>query len=200
MSNYGLIILSPQFDYLDGGAIPTHGGNQALINLANLTRDANLVVLTRDMHPTNHFSFSDNPEYTDGSWPPHCVAGTKGSKLFPALRKRADYVLTKGDRPVPPDDYSAFKARKLRPLEDLIDILKRHPVQTLIVGGFLLEHEVKYTAFDCNALANTGIWTRVIVPLDCCGTLSNANGVAQAVAPMTRVGIKIVDHIDESEI
>lgn len=197
MNNYGLIVLGPQYDYLDGGALPARNSNQALLNLSAVASDASLVILTRDMHPANHFSFSQNPAYTDGSWPPHCVAGTKGARLFPALRKRADYVLTKGDRRTPPDDYSAFRARKLRPLEDLVDILKRHPVQALVVGGFLLEIDVKYTAFDCNALANTGIWSQVIVPLDCCGTLFNDHGIAQAVAPLTKAGVIVTDHFDK---
>lgn len=188
---YGAIILDPQYDYLDGGNIPARNSSLALTNLVSIAANADLVVVTRDLHPSNHFTFVENPKFEDQSWPPHCVEGTKGAKVFPAIRKRANYVISKGMSPVPPDAYSAFTAKKLRPLEDLIDILGRHPVDKLIIGGFLLEIGVKYTAFDCNAL---GHWQEVIVPLDACGTILDAAGTANAVAPMVKAGISVVDH------
>jgi nicotinamidase/pyrazinamidase len=189
--NYGAVILDPQYDLLDGGSINALNAGTALQNIVKLTADADLVVVTRDLHPDNHFSFKDEPLFQDGSWPVHCVEGTKGAKVFPAIRKRADYIISKGMSPVPPDAYSAFSAKKLRPLEDLIDILRRHPVDRLIIAGFLLEIGVKYTAFDANAI---GHWTEVIVPLEACGTLLDAAGIAEAITPMRKAGIKIVDH------
>jgi nicotinamidase/pyrazinamidase len=36
-------------------------------------------IYTRDWHPADHASFSNEPKYHDGSWPPHAVQGTPGA-------------------------------------------------------------------------------------------------------------------------
>ncbi len=191
------IILDPQYDYLESGPIRARNSNRVLQNLMPIMAQSDWVIVTRDVHPENHFSFKDEPTFTDGSWPPHCVKGTDGARIFPAIRKRADFILSKGLSPVPPDDYSAFKAKKLRPLMDLTDILGsiQKQVDEIIVAGFLLETGVQATAFDCNALSNANDrWSQVTVPLEACGTILNAAGVAKIIEPMIKAGINIIDY------
>lgn len=193
---YALIILDPVYDYLPGGSIPVPGATEVVLRVAKLTHEADLVIATRDAHPPGHFSFQDDPEFIDGSWPPHSVEGTKGARVFPAIRKHADYVLTKGKRRVPPDDYSAFSAKKLRPLEDLIDILGRHPVEELVICGFLFDIGVAYTAFDANAI---GAW-KVTVPLDCCGTIRTSAKGSALIDRMINAGINVIETYGDQQI
>lgn len=185
-----VIALDCQYDYLPGGSIDAFGSANALNNLAQVAATADLVVVTRDWHPENHFSFVDEPEFTDQSWPPHCVQGTKGAKIFPALRKRADFVVSKGLQRNPPDDYSAFVGKTLRPVELLPNLLAANLTDIVIIGGFLLEIGVKFTAHDANVL---GWWDKVIVPLDCTATMQSDKKFEIA-NPLKRVGIEVVEH------
>ena len=47
--------------------------------------DYDLVVATRDWHPPDHGSFTEQ----GGIWPVHCVQDTDGAELHPALDRRA---------------------------------------------------------------------------------------------------------------
>ena len=74
------------------------------INALAASGDYELVVATRDWHPPDHGSFAAQ----GGIWPVHCVAGTPGAELHPAL-DRAD----RRDRRQGPgrdtDGYSGFE-------------------------------------------------------------------------------------------
>src|ERR1700747_150688 len=103
---FALFMCDPTYDYLPGGVFDAYGSAQVVTNLAKAAMEADLVIAVRDWHPDNHFSFSDQPLFQDMSWPVHGVQGTKGAKIFPALRKQCDYILSKGTNRNPPDDYS----------------------------------------------------------------------------------------------
>jgi nicotinamidase-related amidase len=181
--------MNPQFDYLPGGALETPGCLRIVQNLAQLASRADLVILTRYCHPENHFSFADDPLYQDGSWPPYCVQGTKGARIFRPLAKLADYTLSLGMNRNPPEQYSAFTGKTLRPVEDIGDILERQPVDEIIVGGFLFETNVKWTLFDANAV---GLW-KVSMPLDSVGTLEETININ----PLQRAGIRVTETWDQ---
>jgi nicotinamidase/pyrazinamidase len=68
-----------------------------------------LVIATRDWHPPDHSSF----EAQGGTWPVHCVQGTEGAELDPALERGAvDVILDKG-QVSGSDGYSAFDGTSL---------------------------------------------------------------------------------------
>jgi nicotinamidase/pyrazinamidase len=185
----GLIVCDPQYDYLPGGSIDAYHGASALVECARLAAQADLVIVTRDWHPENHFSFSEAPLFDDQSWPPHCVQGTKGAKIFPALKRAADFTISKGMNRNPPDDYSAFNGKTLRPVQRLDEVLYDSPVDDLIVAGFLFETGVKCTAFDANAL---GWWKSVTIPLDCVGTLREESEQQSDIDSLRKAGIKVI--------
>jgi nicotinamidase/pyrazinamidase len=189
MTTITSLVLDAQYDNLPGGSIDATGSGKAISQIAALAASSDLVIATKDWHPVNHFSFSSDPLYEDKSWPAHCVQGTKGARLFPAIQRQADYVISKGMNPYPPDDYSAFVGKTLRPVEHLGDILNKNVTDIIVVCGFLLEIGVKYTAFDANAL---GWWKNVVIPLDCTGTL-RPRAQTEIIYPLLKAGIQIVE-------
>jgi nicotinamidase/pyrazinamidase len=77
--NKALILVDVQNDFLPGGALGVPDGHLATPLLWELMEDVDVLVFTRDWHPADHSSFSSDPEYRDGSWPPHCIRGTTGA-------------------------------------------------------------------------------------------------------------------------
>jgi len=82
-----LIIVDPQIDFTTG-SLATAKGPEAMERLAQAIDNGVLdnytwVIITQDAHPTNHCSFVEN----GGVFPPHCVQGTEGMNVFPALEK-----------------------------------------------------------------------------------------------------------------
>jgi len=84
------------------------GGDAVIAPLLRAARDAALVVKTRDAHPAAHCSFAEQ----GGIWPPHCVAGTHGAELHPAIAALPGPVIDKGTA-LDADAYSGFDATGL---------------------------------------------------------------------------------------
>src|SRR4029077_12000429 len=84
-----LLIVDVQNDFCEGGSLAIAGGTAiAQAITAYLASQASAgyahVVATEDHHVDPGAHFSDQPDYAD-SWPPHCVAGTRGAELHPDL-------------------------------------------------------------------------------------------------------------------
>ena len=102
--NRMLIIVDPQIDFTTG-SLATAKGPEAMDCLAQAIDNGLLdkytwVVVTQDAHPANHCSFVEN----GGKFPPHCVEGTQGMEVYPALMKALEdshfgnyHLMTKGD-------------------------------------------------------------------------------------------------------
>ena len=103
--NRMLIIVDPQIDFTTG-SLATAKGPEAMDRLALAIDNGALdnytwVIVTQDAHPTNHCSFVEN----GGVFPPHCVQGTEGMNVYPALKSALDehsnnvgiHFMTKGD-------------------------------------------------------------------------------------------------------
>ena len=83
-----LIIVDVQNDFCEGGALPVIGGANLAGEISEYV-DAHHgqfdhVVATQDWHIDPGAHFSEEPDFVD-SWPPHCVAGTRGAELHPDL-------------------------------------------------------------------------------------------------------------------
>lgn len=75
-----LIIVDPQYDFIEGGKLPVEGGTKALDNVANLIKkgDIGQVIITKDWHPADHVSF----EHFGGKFPEHCIQNSYGAKVY----------------------------------------------------------------------------------------------------------------------
>ena len=83
-----LIIVDVQNDFCEGGSLPVAGGAELAGAISEYV-DAHHgqfdhIVATQDWHIDPGAHFSDDPDFV-GSWPKHCVAGTRGAELHPDL-------------------------------------------------------------------------------------------------------------------
>src|SRR4051794_36523812 len=133
-----LVIVDFQNDFNPGGALAVEHGNEIAdrINALAGSGEFDLVVATRDWHPADHGSFTEQ----GGTWPVHCVAGTPGAELHGALDAgRVDIIVDKGQDPALPG-YSGFEQT---PLEEL---LRDHGIDEVTVVGLATDYCVKNTA------------------------------------------------------
>jgi len=77
-----LILVDVQLDFLPGGSLAVPQGDEVVPALNRYIAVFHgltfPVVATRDWHPADHCSFAAQ----GGPWPPHCVAGSDGARLF----------------------------------------------------------------------------------------------------------------------
>jgi len=135
-----LLIIDFQNDFCPGGALPVPEGDAIADRVSELLDSGrfDLVVATRDWHPVDHASFVEQ----GGPWPPHCVQGTDGAELHPALdRSRIDYVVDVGSGQSD-EGYSGFEK------SDLAEILRRHEIDAVTVVGLATDYCVRASALD----------------------------------------------------
>ena len=135
-----LVIVDYQNDFNPGGALAVKGGDEIADRINALAADDRfaLVVATRDWHPPDHGSFSDQ----GGTWPVHCVAGSPGAELHPALdAAEVDVIVDKGqDRTT--EGYSGFDGTRLG------ELLRERGVDQVTVVGLATDYCVKHTALE----------------------------------------------------
>ncbi len=122
------------------GALAVREGDQIADRVNELAASDrfDLVVATRDWHPRDHGSFAER----GGPWPVHCVQGTEGAELHPALdRSHDDVVIDKGQDPST-EGYSGFEAT------DLETLLRERGIDRLTIVGLATDVCVKNTALD----------------------------------------------------
>ena len=136
-----LIVVDVQNDFCPGGALAVPGGDEVVAPLNKLIEEflerGEPVFKSRDWHPvkTKHFSLYG------GTWPVHCVQGTKGAEFHPKLTDEIHIrIISKGlgDE----DSYSAFDGT------DLALQLERLGVEEIWVGGLATDYCVKNTVLD----------------------------------------------------
>ncbi len=135
-----LIVVDFQNDFTPGGALGVAGGDEIAprINALAGSGDFDLVVATRDWHPPDHGSFTEQ----GGTWPVHCVQGTPGAELHPSLeRANVDVVIDKGQAR-DTEGYSGFQATELAAL------LAERGIDEVKVVGLATDYCVKHTALD----------------------------------------------------
>ena len=87
LPNRMLIIVDPQIDFTTG-SLATAKGPESMEYLAKALNEGawknyKWIIVTQDAHPANHCSFVEQ----GGVFPPHCVQGTDGMNVYPALQK-----------------------------------------------------------------------------------------------------------------
>ena len=137
MPETALIAVDVQHDFLPGGALGVPGGDAVVEPLVRAASAAGLVVKTGDAHTADHCSFTDQ----GGIWPVHCVAGTHGAELHPAIAA-LDGPLVEKATTQGADAYSGFDAT------GLTELLRDAGVTHVLVGGLATDYCVKATVLD----------------------------------------------------
>jgi len=137
----GLLIVDFQNDFTPGGALAVEGGDEIGEPIRRLAPGFDVIAATRDWHPPDHASFREQ----GGPWPVHCVAGTPGADLHPALDGiDIDFIVDVG-REREDEGYSGFEK------SDLAARLHEAGVEELAVCGLATDYCVRASTIDaCN--------------------------------------------------
>ena len=148
-----LIIVDPQIDFTTG-SLATAKGPEAMDRLAEAINNGVLgkytwVIVTQDAHPTNHCSFVEN----GGVFPPHCVQGTEGMNVYPALQQALNakavnidiHYMTKGDL-ADKEEFSIFQNAKSS--EKLTTTIKEIDFKDIDICGIATDYCVYETTKD----------------------------------------------------
>ncbi len=168
-----LIIVDVQNDFCEGGSLAVAGGADVAGAISEFV-DAHHngfdhIVATQDWHIDPGAHFSETPDFKD-SWPPHCVAGTRGAELHPDLD--TEYIQAYFQKGQFTAAYSGFEgllapedavptgdrkpgslpdADAYAPADDAIgldDWLQSHDVEDVVVVGIATDYCVMATALD----------------------------------------------------
>jgi nicotinamidase/pyrazinamidase len=197
-----LIIVDVQNDFCPGGSLAVQGGDE-IVQVFNTLRQQHswdLIVLTQDWHPSNHTSFASNHNETtfnviklnDGTdqvmWPTHCVQGTKGAQFHSELivDYKSDIVIQKGTNDQV-DSYSGFFDNNQKQQTELDNVLKKHGITHVYIGGIALDVCVKYTALDAIRLG----YNTFLIEDACRGLGEEQN--QKALAEMRDAGVHIIN-------
>jgi nicotinamidase/pyrazinamidase len=177
-----LLIIDFQNDFTSGGALEVSGGDEIAEPVKRLAEEFEHVFATRDWHPPDHASF----ETEGGPWPVHCVQGTHGAELHPAMRdievdEIVDVGATRED-----EGYSGFEKSKLA------DLLREREVDEVVVVGLATDYCVRASAIDaCRDGFDTTVVTDAIRAVD----VDPGDG-ERALEDMKRAGAKLATSRD----
>ena len=194
MKNSALVIVDMQYDFIDGSLACQNADNavkETLKYIDSQTKgqggedheilDTFPILFTRDHHPADHSSFTG----FGGTWPVHCVAGTRGGEIHEALLPYVNEELTfdKGcDRTV--EQYSGFEGMNSAG-QSLGEILELLDTTDVYVCGIATEFCVRNT---CEDLLKAGF--KVHLLKDCIAYVDH-DGHLKALKEMAEEGIGI---------
>ena len=131
-----LLVVDVQNDFLPGGSLAVPGGDEVIpvLNHYLVTFQAHglPIFATRDWHPHDHCSFHAQ----GGPWPIHCVAGTQGAALAPALQLPLSTSVISKATSSEWDAYSGFEGT---------DYCVLNTVKDALVLGYQVVHLVDAT-------------------------------------------------------
>jgi nicotinamidase/pyrazinamidase len=156
-----LVVVDVQNDFCEGGSLAVSGGAAVAAAITEHTRAAAAdyahVVATRDHHIDPGHHFAEQPDFLE-TWPAHCVVGSGGVELHPALdREPLEAVFDKGEYAAA---YSGFEGRAEG--VPLAEWLRERGVDAVDVVGIATDHCVRATALDA---VGQGFATRVLLRL-----------------------------------
>ena len=194
MKNNALVVVDMLYDFIDGSLACQNAENavkETLKYIDTQTKgqggeeheilDTFPILFIRDHHPADHSSFVE----FGGTWPPHCVAGTRGGEIHADLLPYACEELTfdKGcDKAV--EQYSGFEGVNSAG-QTLGEILELLDTTDVYVCGIATEYCVRNT---CEDLLKAGFKVRLLK--DCLAYVDLA-GHLKALDEMGSEGIRI---------
>jgi nicotinamidase/pyrazinamidase len=177
-----LVVVDVQNDFCPGGSLAVANGDKVVAPLNKLMNEfldrGEPVYKTRDWHPakTKHF------KAYGGTWPVHCVQGTRGAEFHPDLLDDPRITTISKGTDDAADGYSGFDGTNLARL------LREEEVKEVWVGGLATDYCVKHTVldarredFEVKALADT------MRPVN-----EDPQDGAEAIEEMREAGAKIV--------
>jgi nicotinamidase/pyrazinamidase len=191
-----LLVIDVQNDFLPGGALAVADGDAIIPLIDRLAGVFENVIVTQDWHPAGHASFASShagakpfdlielPYGNQVLWPDHCVQGSPGARLHPALdTDRAFAILRKGSNAMV-DSYSAFtEADGLT--TGLAALLRARGIERVFACGLATDFCVAYSALDARA---AGFETFVID--DACRAIDADGSLAAAWGRMEAAGVR----------
>ena len=200
----GLLIVDVQNDFCCGGSLEVKGAADIIPVINSLVdsfnRSSDLVVATKDWHPSNHGSFASNSGKNIGElgelnglvqvwWPDHCIEYTRGAELHSELIT-INNTVNKGCNPEI-DSYSGFFDNGRLNKTELDDILKSNNIEELYVVGLATDYCVKFTVLDALDLGY-----KVNLILDGCrGVNLSPKDSSNAIEEMKDRGANIISDI-----
>ena len=180
-----LVVVDVQNDFCEGGSLAVAGGAAVAAAITEHVRTSTgayaHVVATRDHHIDPGSHFAEKPDFLD-TWPAHCVVGTGGVELHPALdREPLEAVFDKGEYAAA---YSGFEGVD-NDGTSLADWLRARGVEKVDVCGIATDHCVRATALDG---AGASFTTRVLTAL-CAGVAEEST--AAAITELAGAGVEI---------
>jgi nicotinamidase/pyrazinamidase len=133
-----LLIIDFQNDFTAGGALEVAGGDEVAGPITQMAPAFDFVAATRDWHPPDHASF----ETEGGPWPIHCVRGTHGAELHPAMAGIHLDAMVDVGRERDDEGYSGFEH------PDLARVLRGAGADEVYVCGLATDYCVRASAID----------------------------------------------------
>jgi nicotinamidase/pyrazinamidase len=191
-----LIVVDVQNDFCPGGALAVADGDAVIPVILQIAPRFEHIVLTEDWHPPGHCSFASSyPGKKAGDlvtvdgreqrlWPDHCVEGTRGAELHPALRlDRAELILRKGFRKEI-DSYSAFFENDRATPTGLAGYCRERGLTRMFFAGLAYDFCVGYSALDARKAGFEAVVIR-----DACREIDVAGSVAEMEREFDRAGV-----------
>jgi nicotinamidase/pyrazinamidase len=191
-----LVVVDVQNDFCPGGALPVSDGDAVVPVIQRIAPKFEHIVLTQDWHPPQHNSFAsrhsdkrpfESMDLDYGAqtlWPDHCVQGTEGAAIHPALiLPQAELILRKGFRRHI-DSYSAFFENDHTTPTGLAGYLRERGLSRAFFAGLAYDYCVGYSALDARRLA----FPAVIIE-DACRAIDIAGSVAKMEAEFDLAGV-----------
>lgn len=194
MQNTALVVVDMQYDFIDGSLACQNTDNAIAQTLKFIDKhtkgqggedheilDTFPILFTRDYHPADHSSFTDN----GGTWPPHCVADTHGAEIHESLAPYACEELTfnKGcDKSA--EQYSGYDGLN-NAEQSLGEILELLDTTDVYVCGIATEYCVRNT---CTDLKKAGFNVHL---LSDCLAYVDKEGHEKALKDMASDGIRV---------
>jgi nicotinamidase/pyrazinamidase len=198
-----LLVIDVQNCFTPGGSLAVKDGDAIIPLINTLAGRFEHVVLTQDWHTPGHISFASSHtgkkpfETTSLSygtqvlWPDHCVQGTQGADLHPALKiPHAELIIRKGYRK-DVDSYSAFMEADGKTPTGLAGYLKERGLTTCYFAGLATDFCVAWSALDAR---KAGFNAAVIE--DACRGIDVGGSLAKAWADMQGAGVKRMQSTD----
>jgi len=198
-----LLVIDVQNCFTPGGSLAVKDGDTIIPLINKLGGYFEHVVLTQDWHTPGHVSFASShsgkkpfeaiklPYGDQVLWPDHCVEGTPGAELHPALKiPHAQLIIRKGYRREI-DSYSAFMEADGKTPTGLAGYLKERGLTDCYFAGLATDFCVAWSALDAR---KAGFNAAVIE--DACRGIDVQGSMAKAWADMQAAGVKRIQSSD----
>ena len=177
-----LIIVNLQNDFFEEGALEVQDAAAIIPVVNGLIPLFDFVIYTRDWHPQSHVSFSENPQFKEGSWPVHCIANTRGADFHPDLDFTLNAIVIDKGIDVTVDSLSGFSGTNLG------ECLHKFKVDMVYIAGLPTDYSVKATALDA---VKEG-FTVYLIGTACRGLDQPVGALNRALEEMKQAGVKII--------